>query len=227
MSCPPDKPISKRPRGAVAAKPPESSVTRKKGNHAIELKTLKAANETLQPEPDARLAKYGLEVEGLSRGPSTARRCVSSRLATRSGVASARIAACESFVRSASARSNTARPYHARASLSSNASNPRGRRLCQAVTRISVLVRRHWASLAVDELPGGNHRRGRAGATSGNGAYVAYKFATDGGGGWRPGHTGSIGAAHRSRPFAVLRKAQPASPSACRADASCEDLHSM
>ena len=39
-----------------------------------ELKTLKTANNTLQPEPDARLAKYGLEVERLSRRPTPARR---------------------------------------------------------------------------------------------------------------------------------------------------------
>ena len=34
----------------------------------------------------------------------------------------------------------------------------------QAVARISGHVRRRWASLVVDELPGGNHRRERAGA---------------------------------------------------------------
>jgi hypothetical protein len=32
--------------------------------------------------------------------------------------------------------------------------------LCQAAAKILVLVRRLWDSLAVDELPGGDHRRG-------------------------------------------------------------------
>ena len=85
------------------------------------------------------------------------------------------------------------------------------------VARNSVHVRRLWAGLAVDELPSGNHRRGRAGATPGGGAYGAYRCATNGGGGWGPGHTGNVGAAHTSRPFAILRKVQPPSPSACRA----------
>ena len=70
---------------------------------------------------------------------------------------------------------------------------------------LSVLVRRLWACLVVDELPGGNHRRGRAGATPGGGAYGAYRCATNGGGGWGPGHTGNVGAAHTSRPFASER----------------------
>jgi hypothetical protein len=35
--------------------------------------------------------------------------------------------------------------------------------------QISVLVRRRWARLAVDEPLGRNHRRGRAGATNGGG----------------------------------------------------------
>ena len=55
-------------------------------------------------------------------------------------------------------------PPTTRASLSSNDSNRRSRLPHQAVTRISELVRRRWDSLVVDELPGGNYRRGRAGA---------------------------------------------------------------
>ena len=51
-----------------------------------------------------------------------------------------------------------------RASPSSNDRNPRSRLLYQAVARISGLVRRRWANLVVDVLPGGNHRRERAGA---------------------------------------------------------------
>ena len=104
---------------------------------------------------------------------------------------------------SASARSNISHPI-TRASPSSNDSNPRSRLLYQAVARISVLVRRLWASLVFDGLAGGNHRRERAGATLGGGA-------------WRvqmrdqrrrrvgPGHTGNVGAAHTSRPFASER----------------------
>ena len=60
----------------------------------------------------------------------------------------------------------------ARASLSSNDSNPRSRRL----------YRKLWASLVVDELAGGNHRRGRAGATRGGGTNGAYRCAINGGG---------------------------------------------
>jgi hypothetical protein len=55
----------------------------------------------------------------------------------------------------------------ARASLLSNYENPWSRMLYQAIAKISVLVRRLWDSLAVDELAGGDHRRGRAGATPG------------------------------------------------------------
>ena len=100
--------------------------------------------------------------------------------------------------------SNTTHPS-ARASLSSNDRNPWSRLLYQAIAKILVLVRRLWAGLVVDELPGGNHRRGRAGATPGGGAYGAYRCATNGGGGWGPGHTGNVGAAHTSRPFASER----------------------
>ena len=39
----------------------------------------------------------------------------------------------------------------------------------------------------------------------GGGAYGAYRCATNGGGGWGPGHTGNVGAAHTSRLFAILR----------------------
>ena len=126
MSCTPDKPISKRPSlGGVAAKPPESSVTRKKENHAIELKTLKTANKTLQPEADVRLAKYGLEVERLSRRSTPARRDgdASSRLATRSVVAAARIVRSRASCSSASAPSNATHPKAL--------GLPRGRWSCQ------------------------------------------------------------------------------------------------
>ena len=75
-----------------------------------------------------------------------------------------------------------------------------------------------------DELPGGNHRRGRAGATRGGGAYGAYRCGPTAAGGG-PGHTGNVGAAHTSRPFA-FRKVQPSSPSACRAAASRSARHS-
>ena len=64
--------------------------------------------------------------------------------------------------------------------------------------------------LAVDELPGGNHRRGRAGATPGGGAYGAYRCATNGGGGWGPGHTGNVGA--RIRRDLSLRKGSAREP---------------
>jgi hypothetical protein len=47
----------------------------------------------------------------------------------------------------------------------------------KAVARISVLVRRLSVGLVFDELPGGNHRRGPAGATLGGAACGAYKFA--------------------------------------------------
>ncbi len=50
----------------------------------------------------------------------------------------------------------------------------------QAVAKILAFVRRSWV---FDELPGGNHRRRRAGATRGDGAYGAYRCATSGGGG--------------------------------------------
>ena len=49
-----------------------------------------------------------------------------------------------------------------------------------------------WASLVLDELASGNHRRGRAGATLGD-VYGAYRCATNSGGGWGPGHTGNVG----------------------------------
>ena len=103
--------------------------------------------------------------------------------------------------------------------------------ICQAacsirqIARNSVHVRRLWAALAVDELPGGNHRRDVPCATRGDSAYRAYGRTTSGGGGWGPGHTGNVGAAHRSRPFALLRKIQPSSPSACRAAASRSARH--
>jgi hypothetical protein len=47
--------------------------------------------------------------------------------------------------------------------------NPRSRLLYQAVVRLLVLVRRRWAGLVCDQLPDGNHRRGRACATRGGG----------------------------------------------------------
>jgi hypothetical protein len=58
------------------------------------------------------------------------------------------------------------------------------------------------------------------------GAYGAYRCATNGGGGWGTCHTGNVRAAHTSRPFAIWRKVQPASPSACRAATSCSVRHS-
>ena len=57
--------------------------------------------------------------------------------------------------------------------------NPRSRPLYQAVARISALVRRLRAGIVPDELPGGDHRRGRDGATCGGGAYGAYRCATN------------------------------------------------
>jgi hypothetical protein len=75
--------------------------------------------------------------------------------------------------------------------------------LYQGVAKILVLVRRLRASLAVDEVPSGNHRRKRPGATLGGG-YGAYRCAT-GIGGRGPGHTGNLGTAHTSRPFASER----------------------
>jgi hypothetical protein len=100
--------------GGVAAKPPESSVTRKKGTMPEELKTLKTANNTL---PDA---KYGLEVERLSRRPTPARcdgalhrdsrpearRRVRTLPPTRASLSSLARDLCNS----ASARQSTARP---------------------------------------------------------------------------------------------------------------------
>jgi hypothetical protein len=94
-------------------------------------------------------------------------------------------------------------PPTARASPSWNDSNPRSRRLCQTVAMILDFVRRSWAKLVFDELPSGNHRREREGATRGGGAYGAYKFATKGGGGWGPGHADNV--ATTSRPIASAR----------------------
>jgi hypothetical protein len=59
--------------------------------------------------------------------------------------------------------------------------------------------------LAVDQLPGGNHRRGRAGATPGGGAYGAYRMRDQRRRGVGPGNTDDVGAAHTSRPFASER----------------------
>ena len=50
------------------------------------------------------------------------------------------------------------RPNHAHQSVSNNRKS-RSRQLYQVISKISS-VRRLWASLVVDELPGGNHRRG-------------------------------------------------------------------
>ena len=89
----------------------------------------------------------------------------------------------------------------------------------------SVLFRRGGGGLVVDELPGGNHRRGRAGATPGGGAYGAYRCATNGGGGVGTGPHGQ----RRHRAYvATFRfgKVQPSSPSACRAAASRSVRHS-
>jgi hypothetical protein len=91
----------------------------------------------------------------------------------------------------------------------------------------SALARSLCAGFVFDEPPSASHRRGRGGATRGGSAYGAYRCATNGGGGWGPGHMGNVGVAHTLRTFAILRKVQPSSPSACRAAASCEDLHSM
>lgn len=107
----------------------------------------------------------------------------------------------------------------ARASLSSNHRNSRSCRLYHAVAKISVLVQELQAGLLFDELPGGNHRRERAGATPGGGAFGAYRCATNGGGGWGPGQTGYVGATDTSRPFAS-EGFSPRSPSACRAAAA-------
>ena len=75
-------------------------------------------------------------------------------------------------------------------------------RLMPAIAKILVLARRLWAGLVFDGLISGNHRRGRAGATPGCGAYGAYRCAANRGGGWGPGHTGNVGAAHT---LAILR----------------------
>ena len=108
------------------------------------------------------------------------------------------------------------RPPTTRASLSSNDSNRRSRRLC----------RRLWASPVFDQLASGYHRRGgHAGATPG-GAYGAYKFATNGGGGgYGPGYTGNVGNVAYVATFR-LGKVQPLSPSACHAAASRSVRHS-
>jgi hypothetical protein len=81
----------------------------------------------------------------------------------------------------------------ARAGPPSNDSNPRSRRLYQAVAKILVLVRRLGLCRVFDGLASGNHRRGYAGATPGRGTYGTYRCAINGGGG------------HTSRPFASGR----------------------
>ena len=91
------------------------------------------------------------------------------------------------------------------ASPSSNDGNLLSRQPCQAVAEISVLVRRLRVDLMFDGLGRGNHRRGRAAATPSGSAYGAYRCATNGGGGWGPGHTGNVGITHASRPFASER----------------------
>ena len=93
-----------------------------------------------------------------------------------------------------------------------------GRRRAYDAGRRGGPFHKLWAGLVVDELPGGNHRRGRAGATPGDNKYLAYGCTTSGSG-WGPSHTGN-GAASR------FGKVQPSSPSACRAAASCSARHS-
>jgi hypothetical protein len=100
---------------------------------------------------------------------------------------------------SASARSNTPTPLLAPARRRTPAIHG-----AAGIARISGLVRRLWAGLVLDGLASGNHGRGRVGATPGGGAQGAHRCATSGGG-WGPRHTGNVGAAHRSRPFALGR----------------------
>ena len=91
------------------------------------------------------------------------------------------------------------RPNHAHQSVSNNR-KPRSRQLYQAIAKILVLVRRLWASFAVDEVPGGNHRRGRADATSSGSGWDRATLTTS-----APGHPGNVGTAHMPRLFASER----------------------
>ena len=83
------------------------------------------------------------------------------------------------------------------------------------------LVRRLWASLVVDELPGGNHRRGVLPQL----AAAAHMARTDA----RPTAAGGDRAIRATSAFAsrdlCFGKVQPSSPSACRAAASCPARH--
>ena len=146
--------------------------------------------------------RLGRGLDKLRRGWWSPRIARSPQHEPRGAIPAARIAAARASCSIQSTRSNTTHSIMraGQPERQKSAESP----AYQAVARISVLVRRRWAGLAVDELPGGNHRRERAGATPGGGAYGAYRCATNGGG-WGPGHMGNVGAAHTSRLFASGR----------------------
>ena len=103
--------------------------------------------------------------------------------------------------------------------------------ICQAacsirqIARNSVHVRRLWAALAVDELPGGNHRRDVPCATRGDSAYRAYGRTTNGGGGRGTGPRGQRRRRAYAATFRNMRKVQPSSPNAPRAATSRSARH--
>ena len=119
----------------------------------------------------------------------------------------------------------------------------RGAPALRLIARNSVHVRRLWARLAVDDLPSGNHRPGHVGAALGGGTYGAYRCATNGGGGWGPGHTGNVATASLrkasalepqrlsrrrfplSTPFGVTGPMKARSRSVSPFETSCQSLH--